>query len=74
MSTGSKLQSTLIIRVQIIRCEQSTLSGSFLHSFSGVAIGSDELWNCFKGNVGETSERWGGVHMGSPECIDTILN
>ena len=56
------------------RCEQSTLSGSFLHSFSGVAIGSDELWNCFKGNIGETSERWGGVHMGFSECIDTILN
>jgi len=28
-------------------------------------------WNCFKGNVGETSERWGGVHMGFSECLDT---
>ena len=24
---------------------------------------SDEHWNCFKGNVGETSERRGGVHI-----------
>ena len=23
---------------------------------------SDEHWNCFKGNVGETSERRGGAH------------
>ena len=23
---------------------------------------SDEHWNCFKGKVGETSERWGGAH------------
>ena len=35
---------------------------------------SDVHWNCFKGNTGETSERWGGVHMGFSECIDTILN
>ena len=25
---------------------------------------SDEHWNRFKGNVGETSERRGGAHMG----------
>ena len=31
-------------------------------------------WNCFKGNVGETSERWGGVHVGFCKRIDTILN
>ena len=35
---------------------------------------SDEHWNCFKGNVGETSERWGGAYMGFSENIDTILN
>ena len=35
---------------------------------------SDEHWNRFKGNVGETSERQGGAHMGFSECIDTILN
>ena len=35
---------------------------------------SDEDWYCFKGNVGETSERWGGVHIGFSECIDIILN
>ena len=31
-------------------------------------------WNCFKGNIGETSERGGGAHMGFSERIDTILN
>ena len=35
---------------------------------------SDEHWNCFKGDVGETSERRGRAHMGFSECIDTILN
>ena len=32
---------------------------------------SDEDWNCFTGNVGETSER---AHMDFSETIDTILN
>ena len=35
---------------------------------------SDEHWNHFKGNVGETSEIWGGVHMGFSKLINTILN
>ena len=35
---------------------------------------SDEHWDRFKGNAGETVERWGGAHMGFSECIDTILN
>ena len=35
---------------------------------------SDEHWNRFKGNVGETSERRGGAHMGFSEHINTILN
>ena len=25
--------------------------------------GHPQHWNRFKGNVGETSERWGGVHI-----------
>ena len=33
-----------------------------------------EHWNRFKGNVGETSERRGGAHMGFSERIDTNLN
>ena len=33
---------------------------------------SDEHWNRFKGNAGETSERRGNV--GFSEGIDTILN
>ena len=35
---------------------------------------SEEHWNRFKGNVGETSERRGGAHMGFFERIDAILN
>ena len=34
---------------------------------------SNEHWNRFKGNVGETSERRGGAHKGFSERIDTIL-
>ena len=35
---------------------------------------SDECWNRFKGDVGETFDRQGGAHMGSSDRIDTILN
>ena len=35
---------------------------------------SDEHWNRFKDNVGETSERWGGAHVGFPKHTDTSLN
>ena len=35
---------------------------------------SDEPWKCFKGNVGEASERRDGAHMGFSELIYTILN
>ena len=35
---------------------------------------SDEHWNRIKGNIGETSERRGGAHMGFSESTDTILN
>ena len=31
---------------------------------------SDEHWNSFKGDVGETSERRGGAHMGFSERTD----
>ena len=33
-------------------------------SFEEMSVIRDKHWNCFKGNMGETSERWGGVHMG----------
>ena len=35
---------------------------------------SDDHWNRFKGDVGETSERRGGAHMDFSESMDTILN
>ena len=34
---------------------------------------SDEHWNRFKGDIGETSERRGGAHIGFSERIDTNL-
>ena len=33
-----------------------------------------KCWNCFKGDVEETSERQGGAHMGFFERIAAILN
>ena len=35
---------------------------------------SDKHWICFRGSVGGTSERQGGVCLGFSKCIDTILN
>ena len=35
---------------------------------------SDEHWDCLKGNIGETSERRDGVHVGISKRIYTILN
>ena len=35
---------------------------------------SDELWNRFKGDVGEISETRDGAHIGFSERIDTVLN
>ena len=35
---------------------------------------SDEHWNCFKGNVGDISERRGGALKGFSERIDTMLD
>ena len=33
-----------------------------------------KAWNCFKGNIGETSERLGGAVMDFYERIDIALN
>ena len=35
---------------------------------------SDKNWNRFKGNIGETSESRGEVHMDFSEHTDPILN
>ena len=35
---------------------------------------SDEHWNCFKGNFGETSVRQSGAHLGFSELKDTSLS
>ena len=34
---------------------------------------SDEHWNRFKGDDGETSDRRDGAHVGFSERIDTVL-
>ena len=31
-------------------------------------------WNCFKGNIGDISERQGAVHVGFSEHINITLN
>ena len=57
-------------------------STPFLRSFPYVAFEtvpmfhyqSAMLWNCFKGNIQDTLERGDGAHMGSPGCLDTVLN
>ena len=35
---------------------------------------SDKHWNCFKGNIGEPSERRDGANVGFSERVHTILN
>ena len=37
-------------------------------------LSSIKHWNCFKCNIGETSEKQGGAHMGFSEHTDTIFN
>ena len=56
------------------RCRNRKRSMIFLERTRKGHCQSDQYWNCFKRNTGETHDRWGGVHMGFPECIDTILN
>ena len=34
----------------------------------------DKYWRCFKGNLGETTERWGGVRTGLSERYNAILS
>ena len=46
----------------------------FLEGAREVHRQSDEHWNRFKGNVGETSERRTGGNVGFPERTDSILN
>ena len=53
------------------KCTSSTYSVYFILNLYRQ---SNQHWNCFKGNIGETPERRGGVHMGLPERIDTILS
>ena len=45
-------------------CTKRKLSTIFFERRRKRHCQSDEHWNCFKGKVGETSERRGGAHMG----------
>ena len=38
------------------------------------SIKKDMSWNCFKENIGKTSQRCNGTHMDFPERIETFLN
>ena len=55
-------------------CPVTSLSFSFSFWTREGHRQSDEHWNRFKGNAGETSERRGGAHMGFSERMDTILS
>ena len=37
-------------------------------------VNQTNIWNCFKINIGKTSERRRGAHMGFPERLDTNLH
>ena len=39
-----------------------------------ISVGDSGNWNCFKGDVGQTSETRRGARMGFSERTDTILN
>ena len=67
---GVKASTHLLQREQAVRLLKQSLGDIF---FEGTREGppqSDEHWNRFKGVVGETSERWGGAHMGFSERIE----
>ena len=51
------------------RARQSSLKGR-----ERATANQTKSWNRFKGDVGETSERLGGAHMGFSERISTILS
>ena len=56
------------------RCWKRKCSMTFLGRMGKGHGWSDQLWNWFKDNTKETSERRGGAHIGFPLCVDTILN
>ena len=39
-----------------------------------ICVQPGKYWHCFKGNLGETAERWGGACMGLSEHYDAILS
>ena len=57
-----------------MRREIEKALGHFLPKESIMGHNSDEHWNCFKGNVGETSDRRVGAHLGFFDHTETSLN
>ena len=51
------------------RCGQRKHLMIFLERMREDHCQPDKHWHCFKGNIQETYERWGGVHMGFSKYI-----
>ena len=69
---GTVVPSFLLVRKKLFQWKEAALSDLPRKDYSHHQ--SDEHWNCFKGSIGETSERRGGMRMGFSEHVDTILN
>ena len=54
--------------------ERGRARQSFLKGRERATANQTKSWNRFKGDVGETSERLGGAHMGFSERINIILS
>ena len=50
--------------------ERGSARRSSLKGRESAIVSQMNRWNHFKGNVRETSERWGGAHMVVSKCID----
>ena len=44
------------------RLEERGVDKRFIEKMREGHCQSDKHWSCFKGNIEETSERWGGAH------------
>ena len=45
-----------------------------LHFHHSAYVGTAGSWNCFKGNIGDISERWAGAQTGFFERTDTTMD
>ena len=60
-----------IDRLEETGMERGSARRSSLKGRESAIVSQMNRWNRFKGDIRETSERWGGAHMVFSECIDT---